>query len=67
MLIKNEFEEGTGHHSVINWKGEYYAVYHGRDWKERNSSGYEEARTARICRLHVRDGVITAERYEDHI
>ena len=67
VLIKNEFEEGTGHHSVIRWQGEYYAVYHGRDWRKNSSGGYEEARTARICRLHVSDGQITAERYEDHL
>ena len=67
VLIKNEFEEGTGHHSVIKYKGEYYAIYHGRDWKEKRASGYEEARTARICRLRVKDGEITAERYEDRI
>ncbi len=67
VIIKNEFEEGTGHHSVIRIDGQYYAVYHGRDWKKRTQAGYEEARTARICRLHVKDGVITAERYEDHI
>ena len=67
VLIKNEFEEGTGHHSVLKWNGEYYAIYHGRDWKVKTAPGYEEARTARICRLHVKAGMITAERYEDHI
>ena len=67
VLIKNEFEEGTGHHSVLKLEGQYYAVYHGRDWKEKNAPGCGEERTARICRLHVRDGIITAERYEDRI
>lgn len=67
VLIKNEYEEGTGHHSVIKIDGQYYAIYHGRDWKEKTEAGYEERRTARICRLHVKDGVITAERYENHI
>ena len=67
VLIKNEFEEGTGHHSVIKYRGEYYAIYHGRDYCERESDEYVEARTARICRLTVRDGRITAQRYEDRI
>ena len=67
VLIKNAFEEGTGHHSVLCYKGEYYAVYHGRDYRKDTSEGYVEARTARICRLVVKDGIITAERYEDHI
>ena len=63
LLIQNEFEEGTGHHSVLCHQGAYYAVYHGRDLTD----GDGERRTARICRLHFRDGVITAERYPDHI
>lgn len=67
VLIKNEFEEGTGHHSVIKYKGEYYAIYHGRDYCNRDYSVYSEARTGRVCKLKVEDGIITAERYEDHI
>lgn len=67
VLIKNDFEEGTGHHSVIKYKGEYYAIYHGRDYKETSSDDYEEARKARVCRLIVNDGIIVAERYKDHI
>ncbi|MBE5761383.1 MAG: hypothetical protein E7334_05245 [Clostridiales bacterium] len=66
-MIKNEFEEGVGHHSVIKLDGKYYAVYHGRDIKPENDTDYVERRTARICRLHVKDGVITAERYEDKV
>ena len=62
VLIKNEVEEGTGHHSVVKYKGEYYAVYHGRDVKTAENEGYVEERTARICKLLVKDGVITAER-----
>ena len=63
LMIKNDFEEGVGHHSVIAYKGEYYAVYHGRDL----TNGAGERRTARICRLHFSDGVITAERYADKL
>ena len=67
LIIKNEFEEGTGHHSVIRYDGEYYAVYHGRDYSSGVTEGYSEQRTARICRLNVADGIITAERYETHL
>ncbi len=64
VLIKNEYEEGTGHHSVIKHNGQYYAIYHARDYGD---AGFENPRTARICKLHVADGMITAERYEDHL
>ena len=67
VIIKNEFEEGTGHHSVIKYKGEYYAVYHGRDYVECSDVESENRRDMRICKLYVKDGVITAERYEEHI
>ena len=64
VLIKNELEEGTGHHSVICYEGQYYAVYHGRDVSE-NVGRMEldnEKRTARICKLFFEDGKIRAER-----
>ena len=68
VLIKNDFEEGTGHHSVIKHKGQYYAVYHARDVKnESNTVGYTERRTARICKLHVNNGEIIAERYKNRL
>ena len=67
LIIKNSFEEGTGHHSVIKYNGEYYAIYHGRDLKPCKDEGYVERRTARICKLSVKDGVISAQRFEDHI
>lgn len=65
LMIKNEFEEGSGHNSVLKYKGEYYAVYHARDFDEEDPA--KERRTARICKLHVKDGVITAERYPDRV
>ena len=55
VLIKNDYEEGTGHHSVIKLNDEYYAIYHARDYGDTH-------RTARICKLIVKDGSITAER-----
>ncbi len=67
LIIKNEFEEGTGHHSVLFHKGQYYAFYHGRDYREDGVIGSEERRIARICRLYVRDGVIRAERFPDRL
>ena len=65
LIIKNEFEEGTGHHSVIKHCGEYYAIYHGRDYG--GDTDIDERRTARICKLKVKDGVITAERFIDKV
>ncbi len=62
VMIKNDVEEGVGHHSVIKLDGQYYAIYHGRDVLGAVESGYTERRTARICKLNVKDGIITAER-----
>ena len=66
VIIKNDFEEGTGHHSVIKYRGEYYAIYHGRDIGSLDG-GYSEQRTARVCKLSVKDGIITADRYENKV
>ncbi len=60
-MFKNEHEEGVGHHSVIKLDGQYYAVYHGRDTKRDALDKQAERRTARICKLNVKDGIITAE------
>ncbi len=60
LMTKNETEEGVGHHSVIFWNGQYYAVYHARDYETHAELG-EEQRTARICKLQFTDGTITAE------
>jgi hypothetical protein len=63
-IIGNDFEEGTGHHSVLKHNGNYYAIYHGRDIGvyDKNAE-YVEERTARICKLIVKDGIITAEQH----
>ena len=66
VIIKNDFEEGTGHHSVIKYKGTYYAIYHGRDYLTDNEE-YSERRTARVCKLEVNDGIITAKRFADRV
>ena len=65
ILKSNEFEEGTGHHSMIKENGQWYAVYHARDYDYGDSAF--DARNARICKLHVQDGIITAERYPDKV
>ena len=64
-MAKNDFEEGTGHHSIIKYKGEYYAIYHARDLDDNREN--VDRRNARICKLNVKDGIITAERFFDHI
>ena len=61
LMTKNAVEEGVGHHSVILYDGQYYAVYHARDYDSQLTG---DQRTARICKLHFADGVITAESME---
>ncbi len=67
VLAANEFEEGTGHHSLIKEDGQWYAVYHARDYNDNLGSTAYDARNARICKLNVNDGIITAERYKDRL
>ena len=67
VLKANEFEEGTGHHSMIREDGQWYAVYHARDYDNTTGADSFDARNARICKLEVCDGIITAKRYPDHI
>ncbi len=62
LIIKNSVEEGTGHNSVIKLGDDYYAIYHGRDIMQDGSNPAGERRTARICRMNVRDGIITVKR-----
>jgi len=61
LMTKNDVEEGVGHHSVICYEGQYYAVYHARDYVTNPGLALDQ-RTARICKLHFHDGLITAER-----
>ncbi len=67
VLKANEFEEGTGHHSMIKKGGQWYAVYHARDYDDELNTNAFDARNARICKMNVCDGIITAERYKDRI
>lgn len=66
LIAKNEFEEGTGHNSVIKYDGEYYVVYHGRDKGVTEAEG-EDKRTARICKLTVDKEKLTAIRKENSL
>ena len=65
LLRSNDWEEGTGHNSVIKVDGQYYCVYHARNTEEDGLNG--DRRNARIAKMHVADGKITIERYPDHI
>lgn len=67
VLKANDFEEGTGHHSMIKKDGQWYAIYHARDYDDGLNTNAFDARNARICKMNVCDGIITAERYKDHI
>lgn len=67
VLSANKFEEGTGHHSMIKEDGQWYAVYHARDYEDGLNANAFDARNARICKLNVKDGIITSERYEEKI
>ena len=66
LIAKNEFETGTGHNSVIEVDGEFYAIYHGRDIGV-SGDGDTDTRTARICRLIVDGEKITAVRKENSL
>jgi GH43 family beta-xylosidase len=50
FLAKNGTEEGTGHNSVIKVDGQYYIVYHARDY---NADKQTDCRTARIRKFKV--------------
>lgn len=58
LLCKNENEEGTGHHSVLEENGKYYVFYHGRK-KGVNAELDGDSRTARICELKAERGILT--------
>ncbi len=66
VITGSSYEEGCGHNSVLKLGDIYLSYYHGRDYKEPGEE-YREDRTARVCRLDIRDGIITAEMYENHI
>ena len=67
VLRANEFEEGTGHHSMIKEGNQWYAIYHARDYGDASATNSFDARNARICKMTVENGVITAYRSKDHI
>ncbi len=67
VMRANDFEEGTGHHSMIKENGQWYAIYHARDYEDGFGASAFDARNARICKLNVNDGIITAEQYPDRV
>ena len=67
VMRANDFEEGTGHHSMIKEDGQWYAIYHARDYDDGLGASVFDARNARICKLNVNDGIITAEQYPDRV
>ena len=67
VMRANDFEEGTGHHSMIKENGQWYAIYHARDYEDGLDASAFDARNARICKLNVNDGIITAEQYPDRV
>ncbi len=66
LISKNDFEEGTGHNSLIKVDGQYYVVYHGRD-KIEDTRIKGDKRTARICRLDIDGEKLTAVRKESEL
>ena len=66
LISKNEYEEGTGHNSVIKYDGEYYVIYHGRDVID-DGRITGDKRTARICRLTLDGEKLTAVRDENKL
>ena len=66
LIAKNEYEEGTGHNSVLKVDGEYYVIYHGRDVvSDERLKG--DKRTARICKLEIDGAQLTAVRKENEL
>ncbi len=61
LMFRSQYEEGTGHHSVVEVDGQYYMIYHARDYNLPEGTNMGSARNARMCKLHFNDGVITTE------
>ena len=59
LICANEIESGTGHNSMIKLDDQYYCIYHGRDVGD--VKPYDN-RTARLCRIDVNNGTLTAIR-----
>ena len=61
LISKNEFEEGTGHNSVLDIADKTYVIYHGRDLDVDLSKPIDH-RTARIAEISIDNGVLTVIR-----
>ena len=65
ILVKNDFESGTGHNSVIKYNNEWYVIYHGRDL-ENEDVDYDN-RNMRIAKLDLVNNKLLVKRYKEHI
>lgn len=61
LISKNEFEEGTGHNSVLDIADKTYVIYHGRDLDVDLSKPIDH-RTARIAEISIDNDVLTVIR-----
>ena len=59
LLRKNEFEEGTGHNSVLDVGDKTYLIYHGRDYNLKDKG---DQRTARFCEIKFDKEIIKIEK-----
>ncbi len=68
LMIRSGFEEGVGHHSILEYRGGLFVVYHARDYLPAGTADDgRDRRTARICRLEAKDGVLTARPASDRV
>ena len=65
MYSGNCYLQPTYYIGYARAKTDETAVYHARNVEDDGFEG--DRRNARICRLEVKDGTITAHRYPDHI
>jgi hypothetical protein len=65
ILVKNNFESGTGHNSVIKYKNQWYIVYHGREIDEEKVD-YDN-RSMRIAKFDLVNKQIVVKRFNDKI
>lgn len=61
LMKSNSFVEGVGHNSVIYDGGEWFVVYHGRDYEDEVTRDGEDTRCARIDRMEVNGEKLSVE------
>ena len=60
LMKKDEIEEGTGHNSILLDEGQYYIIYHARDYGDVELA--EDARSARIAKMYIEGKKIRIEK-----